>query len=762
MSKSRPPPIPQQPIAVPGISSSPTPPPTVYKQRYPVAIASSASVVSNSTPSSSPVPSPTPPAVASASATTPAVPSSSPFQSRPSSFSASPGTSLINHSSVERPTPPYLSQRNSFVFDGESMDGSYSYVISAPASNAPSPTLTPHHSQINNTGQLPSIGDLSIHPTQSSSAPPPTASSSSPTRFVPPPVPAHMRSSPGLTPSSSSARPESPSPNPVPAPSAAVRRGSSSSTSSSLASSSSNSSSSTPSSQSQQDDAKTVEFYLKQAINAKDAAAINSLLDKATTLHVDSNLIYTAQTVLVEKRNESISSSLYYLRQGIETRNKEQLKMSIEKLTPLLAEGGVSAEVGALVDRGRKVLEATDKESAQTVQFYLRQGIQLRNRDVIKQSLDKAHSVPAELLDKELVTAAQALLTELDAQHLIKFYLQTAIKQKDDMALETALEQAKKLRMGGDVAEVSEGSKLLVELRTKGRGKSSKKGKGGVLSNGDKKGSKAAKFQLFGGPLIEAVRRSDRPIPRLCSQCMDFLRANGLDEPGLFRVAGNKDAIEAIRHEYEEGDGAEVRLEEVHDVAGVFKLYLRMLPEPLIPYSRYDAFIRVGALKDKARELQRNTELREQVAQLPTENYALLCSLVRFLVEVSNHSGLNKMTPENLAIVFAPNLLRPAEETPNTMLYDMPIAIAIIASFLLHADEIFTHEPQTACAQPSAPAPAASAAAGGGVVGAASTGSAGGGGHMSHSSVSLSMSSTLPGPISSGVTRKAAVQNNTL
>ena len=95
-----------------------------------------------------------------------------------------------------------------------------------------------------------------------------------------------------------------------------------------------------------------------------------------------------------------------------------------------------------------------------------------------------------------------------------------------------------------------------------------------------------------------------------------------MGEAGLFRVAGNKDAIDLIRVQYEEGDG-EVKLEEVHDVAGVFKLYLRMLPEPLIPYAQYDAFIRVGLQHkvDKGRHSVRNAELREQVHLLPTENY---------------------------------------------------------------------------------------------------------------------------------------------
>ena len=52
--------------------------------------------------------------------------------------------------------------------------------------------------------------------------------------------------------------------------------------------------------------------------------------------------------------------------------------------------------------------------------------------------------------------------------------------------------------------------------------------------------------------------------------------------------------------------------------------------------------------------------------------------------------------------MFAPNLIRPALETANTMLYDMPIAINIIASLILHIDDIFTHPPATAITQPNA------------------------------------------------------------
>ena len=377
-----------------------------------------------------------------------------------------------------------------------------------------------------------------------------------------------------------------------------------------------------------------VEFDLQQGISTKDSAAIRSLLKSADRagLRVDSRLVHSAHAVLAAPRYDTVNTHALHLKQGMEAKNREQIAASLDKLTRCMAEDAVSAEVGELVERGWKALEELDKASAHWVHFYVKQGIRLRNRDVLKQALDKTPSVAPELLDQYLTSAAQGLLTELDAQHHIKCALQAAIKQKSDMALDTALQQARKLRMG-DIAEVSEASRLLTQLRTNGKGSGSRKA-------GDKKDNKSAHtFQLFGGPLLEAVRRSDRSIPRLCYQCIDFLRARGLHEPDLFRVAGNKEAIEAIRHLYEKGDGnwmMEVHnLEGVHSVAGVLKLYLRMLPEPLIPYSRYDALIKVGARRDSARrsESQLHADLRDQVLQLPTSNYALLCSLVRLLAE---------------------------------------------------------------------------------------------------------------------------------
>ena len=90
------------------------------------------------------------------------------------------------------------------------------------------------------------------------------------------------------------------------------------------------------------------------------------------------------------------------------------------------------------------------------------------------------------------------------------------------------------------------------------------------------------------------------------------------------------------------------------------------------------------------------------------------------------------------------------------MLYDMPVAIATIAAFILFTDEIFTQPPVTAVPQ-SLPQSAA----------ASSSSSVSSPFHVSttqsaQSAVGQSLSSTLPGPVSVSTSSRKVIGNQTL
>jgi hypothetical protein len=63
----------------------------------------------------------------------------------------------------------------------------------------------------------------------------------------------------------------------------------------------------------------------------------------------------------------------------------------------------------------------------------------------------------------------------------------------------------------------------------------------------------------------------------------------GLSQEGLFRVPGQGDMIQTLKNQFEKGDS--VILLDVNATAGILKLYLRELSEPLVPYASYESFL---------------------------------------------------------------------------------------------------------------------------------------------------------------------------
>lgn len=123
--------------------------------------------------------------------------------------------------------------------------------------------------------------------------------------------------------------------------------------------------------------------------------------------------------------------------------------------------------------------------------------------------------------------------------------------------------------------------------------------------------------------------------------------------------------------------------QDVHVIASVLKSYLRDLPEPLLTFQLYDQFI---SASQRPTEEQRKTAILNTVCQLPKCSYDNLKYLTKFLGEsrmqfnhltsqfqtislipelLSQKSKANKMSPQNIAIVMAPNLLWSHETTDD-------------------------------------------------------------------------------------------------
>ncbi|XP_016134156.1 rho GTPase-activating protein 24 isoform X2 [Sinocyclocheilus grahami] len=177
--------------------------------------------------------------------------------------------------------------------------------------------------------------------------------------------------------------------------------------------------------------------------------------------------------------------------------------------------------------------------------------------------------------------------------------------------------------------------------------------------------------RVFGQKLEETVlyerRYGDRMAPLVVEQCVDFIREQGLTEVGLFRQPGQATLVKELQEAFDAGEKPSFDSTDVHTVASLLKLYLRELPEPLVPFSRYEEFLVCGKRisSDREKGLQ---DLRSLIYELPVANFNLLKYICQFLNDVQSYSNVNKMSIQNLATVFGPNILRPKAEDPESII----------------------------------------------------------------------------------------------
>ncbi|NXJ23425.1 RHG24 protein, partial [Dicrurus megarhynchus] len=198
---------------------------------------------------------------------------------------------------------------------------------------------------------------------------------------------------------------------------------------------------------------------------------------------------------------------------------------------------------------------------------------------------------------------------------------------------------------------------------------------------------------IFGQKLEDTVRYEkrygNRLAPMLVEQCVDFIRQRGLKEEGLFRLPGQANLVKELQDAFDCGEKPSFDSNtDVHTVASLLKLYLRELPEPVIPYAKYEDFLSCAKMLSKEEETGLK-ELVKQVKSLPAVNYNLLKYICRFLDEVQSYSGINKMSVQNLATVFGPNILRPKVEDPLTIMEGTVVVQQLMSVMISKHEELF-------------------------------------------------------------------------
>ncbi|KAM6962440.1 rho GTPase-activating protein 45 [Aplochiton taeniatus] len=237
------------------------------------------------------------------------------------------------------------------------------------------------------------------------------------------------------------------------------------------------------------------------------------------------------------------------------------------------------------------------------------------------------------------------------------------------------------------------------------------------------------RLQLFGRDFCQVAGSSNDGIPFIITKCISEIERRALKMKGIYRVNGVKTRVEKLCQAFENGkELVELSQCSPHDISNVLKLYLRQLPEPLMPFRLYNSLM--GLAKESLQvegemaegqesgpvagvgkgpelvDLGPDTDpdilalvvrLGELLSDLPKANLTTLRYITRHLRRIAELEQENKMTPSNLGIVFGPSLMRPRPTGATvslSSLVDYPHQARIIETLVVFYSSLF-HSKQT-------------------------------------------------------------------
>ncbi|KAM6465819.1 rho GTPase-activating protein 45 isoform 2-T2 [Liasis olivaceus] len=187
------------------------------------------------------------------------------------------------------------------------------------------------------------------------------------------------------------------------------------------------------------------------------------------------------------------------------------------------------------------------------------------------------------------------------------------------------------------------------------------------------------KLQLFGRDFAQASHTSSDGVPFIVKKCISEIERRAMKTKGIYRVNGVKSRVEKLCQSFENGkELVELSQASPHDISNVLKLYLRQLPEPVMPFRMYNSLMGLaketlqgrsdsragrgtGDPVDRSSEMEKVvvTKLKELLKDLPPKNFATLKCIMQHLKRIIELEDDNKMSSGNLGIVFGPTLMRP-------------------------------------------------------------------------------------------------------
>lgn len=204
---------------------------------------------------------------------------------------------------------------------------------------------------------------------------------------------------------------------------------------------------------------------------------------------------------------------------------------------------------------------------------------------------------------------------------------------------------------------------------------------------------------LFGVPL-EIIADLGPPlmsnrvlgVPLFIESAFQFLKDSEKETEGVFRLSGSSATIKEYKKALDNGGQISWQAgRDSHNAAGLIKMYLRELPEPLLTFELWESFCRVVKVVDDEQKCQFFTSILQA---LPIVNYNLLKFILGELFEFSKFEEKTKMGISNLGTLFGPNIGRPhtnVDDQAEMLMYTSK-ATAICIYLITNYNQLFIQD----------------------------------------------------------------------
>ncbi|KAE8554427.1 Rho-type gtpase-activating protein [Talaromyces marneffei ATCC 18224] len=165
---------------------------------------------------------------------------------------------------------------------------------------------------------------------------------------------------------------------------------------------------------------------------------------------------------------------------------------------------------------------------------------------------------------------------------------------------------------------------------------------------------------LFGVDLEQRLELEKSIIPSIVTRCIQEVELRGMDEEGIYRKSGASTVTQIIREGFEQANDYDISDPDldIHAVTSALKQYFRKLPSPLITYEVYDSVVDTFNIPEQSIRIE---AMRNSLDALPRVHRDVLEFLIFHLKRVVEHERINLMTSQNVAVVFAPTIMRPKD-----------------------------------------------------------------------------------------------------